>query len=186
MKSALLLLTLASAGCGGPYRLAQSGERVDQGLYTVDPQVPWNMSAGRSWQDWTVDGFPLHGMTFVNGLKDGQALYPRLERKENPPVFRSTMSPQDVGAFFAASLELMGMRKLKRSEPAPQPFGSLPGFRMESEYVDQGDLEVRDVAVWTVHEGRLYLIHYWGAKEYYFEKYQNTAEAVIASIRPAR
>jgi hypothetical protein len=122
-------------------------------------------------------------VSFVNGLKDGEALYPRLQRKENSPVFRSSMAPEDVAIFMASTLEAMGAKNLKKSEPRPQPFGSLIGSRVEIDYADGGDLEERALFVWVVHGQRLYLIHYRGAKEHYYAKYLDVVEKLIASIR---
>jgi len=182
-----LILGLLTAGCGGPYRLSAPGEPVDLGLYTVDPQIRWNMWSNRIWQFWSVDGFVLHELSFVNGLQDGQALFPRLQRRENPPLFRSTMSPQEVAEFIKASLEMThGAKNFKKSEPKPQPFGSLQGYRIDIDYADPSDLHEQALVVWVIHGQRLYLIDYRGAKEYYFAKYRDVVEKIIASIRLSR
>jgi hypothetical protein len=181
-----LVLGILLSGCGGPYRRSERAERVEMGLYTVDPQVPWNMSTNKIWQSWTLDGFVLDELSFVNGLKDGQALYPRLQRRENPPVFRSSMQAEDVAIFWTSSLELMGAKRLKRSEPKPQALGSLAGHRIEVEYVDSEDLEYLGIVAWVVHDQRLYLIDYRATKEYYFAKHKDMVERLIASIRPSR
>jgi hypothetical protein len=183
-RIALVAGMLLTAGCGGPYRLSQPGERVDLGVYSVDPQSRWNISANRIWQEWTIDGFVLEEVSFVNGLPDGQALYPRLQRRENAPQFRSSMSPPQVAEFLKSSLELlMGARKFKMSEPKPQPFGSREGTRIDIEFANTADLDQRGLIVWTIHGGRLYLIFYRAAKEYYFPKYRDVVERLIASIR---
>jgi hypothetical protein len=183
-RIALVVGTLLAAGCGGPYRLAAPAERVDLGVYTVEPQLPWSMSSGRTWQAWTVDGFALHEVSFVIGLKDEQALYPRLQQREKAPLFRSSMSPPEVAEFIKSSLEmLLGAKKLKASEPKPQSFGSFQGFRLEIEFTDATELDVQGLVVWAVQGGRLYLIFHRAAKEYYFPKYRDAVERLVASIR---
>jgi len=186
VKRAVLVLALLTAGCAGPYRVSVPGERVDLGLYSVDPQIHWNMASNRIWQDWTVHGYAIHELSIVNGLKDGEALYPRLQRKENAPVFRSTMAPEDVAIFIDSTLEFMGAKQLKKSPPRPQPFGLLTGGRVEVEYLDGGELEVKDLFVWVIHSQRLHLIRYRGAKEHYYAKYLDVVEKLIASIRLSR
>jgi hypothetical protein len=182
----LLGLLLLSAGCGGPYRLSRPGERAELGLYTVDPQIPWNISSNRIWQSWTVDGFALHELLFVNGLKEGQALYPRLQQMKDPPTFRASMAPEDVAILFGSTIEFEGAKRVKRTEPKPQPFGSLAGHRIEVEYVDAAELEVQWLVAWVIHDHRLYAVSYRGAKEYYFPKYRNTVESILGSIRLSR
>ena len=184
MKRALFFFGLLIAlGCGGPYRRSAPGERVEMGVYTVEPQIAWSITTNKIWQGWTVDGYALHELSFVNGLKDGQPLYPRLQQRENAPQFRSGMFPEDMALFIRSTLEFTGAKRIKSSEPKPQPFGSRPGHRLEVEYANAEDLDVQNLFVWTIQDQRLYLIHYRAAKEHYFAKYLEAVEKIIASIR---
>jgi hypothetical protein len=182
MKKTIAILILLVAGCS-PWRICEPGQRVAQGgLYTVDPQVTWSGWVEGKNQDWTVDGWSLHQLNFVSALKEGRALWPPLERKKNPPLFRKDMTPHEVVEFVTASLALEGARAPKTSAFKPQAFGSLQGFRFDLEFSDSHDLEMQGLAVGVVHEDRLYLILYRAAKEHYFPKYRESIEKLIASI----
>lgn len=181
MKKASAILLLALAGCGG-WRVYEPGQRVTEGFYTVDPQIPWSAWSWGKGQDWTVDGWSLHELRFVNGVKDGRVLWPALEQKQNPPIFRKDMTPHEIAELVMASMALQGARQPKTSTLKPQPFGTLTGFRFEFDYADSHDLEMQALAAGVIHEDRLYLILYRGAKEYFFARYRDSVEKIIQSI----
>jgi hypothetical protein len=184
MKAATLLLLLLLGGCS-PWRVSEPGTRVDLGLYSVDPQIVWNMTSFDRGEGWTVDGWTLHSLSFIKGLKDGQVLWASLQDTPNAPVFNKDMTPHEIAEFIAGSLSLQGAKKVKTAGLKPQAFGKLSGFRFDLEYADESDLEVQGLVTGVVHDGRLHLILYRGAKEYYFPKYREPVEKMIASIRLA-
>lgn len=182
LRLAVAVLLLAAAGCGN-WRVYEAGRRVDMGLYTVDPQITWSVWLWGKGQDWTVDGWALHELRFINGVKDGRALWPAMEERENPPLFKKDMTPHEIAELVAATMGKTGAQKIKTAGLKPQPFGRLTGFRFELEYADRRDLEMQLLAVGVVHEERLQLILFWGAKEHYFPKYREPVEKLIASIQ---
>jgi hypothetical protein len=182
MKRAAALLVLVLAGCS-PWRLSEPGKRVDLGFYSVDPQIVWNITPRGAGEDWTVDGWALHSVTILKGVKDGNTLWPKLADAKNPPVFSKEMTPHEIAELLAGSLTLLGARKPRITALRPQAFGTLSGFRFDLEYADQSDLEIQGLAAGIVHEERLHLILYRGVKEYYFPKYRDPVERMIASIQ---
>lgn len=182
MNGASAVLLLLTAGCGG-WRVYEPGRRVDMGLYTIDPQISWSAWSWGKGQDWTVDGWAVHELRFMNGVKDGRALWPAMEEKENPPLFKKDMTPHEIAELVAATMSKTGAQKVRTTGLKPQAFGRLTGFRFELEYADRRDLEMQALATGVVHEERLYLILYWGAMEHYFPKYRDPVEKMIASIQ---
>ncbi|HVR85525.1 MAG TPA: hypothetical protein VMU54_14505, partial [Planctomycetota bacterium] len=97
--------------------------------------------------------------------------------------FTKDMTPHEIAEFVASSLALEGAKKVKTTALRPQAFGTLTGFRFDLEYADDSDLEIQGLAVGIVREERLHLIFYRGAKEYYFPKYHEAVERLVASIK---
>ena len=182
MKHALVPLILALAGCGG-WRVYDGGRRVDMGLYSVDPQIRWSGWKESRHQDWTIDGWAIHEVRFVNGVKDGRALWPWVEEKPNPPLFHKDMTPHEVAEMVTATLAVNGGQKIRVSGLKPQAWGKLTGFRFDLDYLDRNDLEMQGLATGLVQEERLYLILHLGAKEHFFPKYRDPVERMIASIQ---
>lgn len=182
MKRSSLILFALLAGCS-PWRISEPGKRVELGFYNVDPQIVWSMFRWGKGEDWTVDGWALHSVTVLKGVKDGKPLWPGLADEKNPPLFAKEMTPHEIAELLAASLSLLGAKKPKVTALRPQPFGSLAGFRFDFEYADAYDLEIQGLAAGIVHEDRLHLILYRGAKEYFFPKYREPVEKMIASIQ---
>lgn len=182
-RLAAAVLALALAGCGGGFRLVRPGKAVSLGYYSVDPQISWTVSANRKWQAWTVDGYYLHRISFSSGLREGDVLFGRLEGEAGAPTFKAGLTPHEIMEFVAASYAALGYKQVKTAGLKPHPFGRLEGFRFELESFDRFDLEVRALVVGAVEDHKLYAICYDGASEYYFPKYRETVERLIASIQ---
>ena len=64
----------------------------------------------------------------------------------------------------------------------PFKFGSHPGFRFELSFLLEEGLEYEGFVVGAIKADKLCLICYSGTREYYYPKYKETAEQIIASI----
>jgi hypothetical protein len=65
----------------------------------------------------------------------------------------------------------------------PFKFGSQPGFRFELTFLSEEGLEYDGFVVGAIKDEKLYLICYAGTREYYYPKYKDAAEQIIASIQ---
>ena len=64
----------------------------------------------------------------------------------------------------------------------PFKFGNHPGFRFELSFLSQEGLEYEGFVVGTIKDDKLYLICYTGTRQYYYPKYKESVEQIIASI----
>ncbi len=168
-------------------------QTIDDQLGTVNPQNPWNRVARGKIEVWTIDGPTLQAVRFYKGLQDGEKLLPIRTNAKQMPVYRPNMRANEIMEFFIDSLiaaERLGWREanLTASHIAAEnlrPFdlNGLSGFRFEIRFAASNGLEYDGFVVGTLIEEKLYLISYSGTRQYYYPKYKQAAENLIASIR---
>lgn len=166
------------------------------GGYSVEPQTAWNRSIQGKIEIWTIDGPALAAVHFFNGIGDGQNLFPfygKSTRKAKLPKFNKNMTANEVQEFIVDSMMAPYQRGLvgpnmigtgvQTAHLRPFKFGSNPGFRFELSFLSEEGLEYEGFVVGTIKADKLYLICYSGTREYYYPKYKETAEQIIASIQ---
>ena len=175
--------------------LVEPTKRDMGGSYTVEPQIAWNRSTQGKLEIWTVDGPLLSAIHFFNGIDDGMFLfqfYGPASDKEKLPRFNKNMTASEVQEFVVDSMmapysrRLIGPNMIGTGVQAmhlkPWKFGSHPGFRFDIAFLSEEGLEYEGFAVGTIRDNKLFLICYSGTREYYYPKYRETAEQIIASI----
>ena len=201
-----LCAAVASLTACSHYTLVQSQRRAVGELYTVEPQRTWSRSKEGKVEVWTVDGPLLQAVRFINGLEDGQTLIDIGGKDPKMPRFRAHMTASEVQEFFVGSVKSIaggtdtaliargwvpssGVRAaninastLEATNLRPAKFGELSGFRFDINFLSREGLERTGIVIGTVHQEKLYLIVYTGAREYYFPRYQEDVEQIIASI----
>jgi hypothetical protein len=168
-----------------------AGERVViEGSLAVRPTRTWSkvsdLIPDSKATVWTMDGINLDKLHFVAGLRDDEPINGDRPGRAPEPRFHSSMSATDVMELFASSVARQGGSRamVKTWGLRPEKFAGTSGFRFDFTLVDQADeVERRGLAVGAVHEGRLFLIFYHGAKIHYFAKNVDEVEAVIRSAR---
>ena len=177
------------------YTLVEPAKRDMGGGYSVEPQIVWNRSAQGKIEIWTIDGPALAAVHFFNGIGDGQNLFPfygKSTRKAKLPKFNKNMTASEVQEFIVDSMlapyrrSLVGPNMIGTGVQTfhlrPYKFGSHPGFRFELSFLSEEGLEYEGFVVGAIKADKLYLICYSGTREYYYPKYKETAEQIIASI----
>ena len=177
------------------YTLVEPAKRDMGGGYSVEPQIVWNRSAQGKIEIWTIDGPALAAVHFFNGIGDGQNLFPfygKSTRKAKLPKFNKNMTASEVQEFIVDSMMAPYRRSLvgpnmigtgvQTFHLRPFKFGSHPGFRFELSFLAEEGLEYEGFVVGAIKAEKLYLICYSGTREYYYPKYKETAEQIIASI----
>ena len=184
-----VVMALALAACA-PFSLVPANERITLGNgLSVQPGEAWSALTTTNEPNlriWTMDGPLLNTMAFVPGVENGGSILKSQPGKEPMPVFRSGMGPSEVAELFEATIakSIQGGSIVKTSGLRPAPFGDKQGFRFDFTLVNQADeVERKGVAAGTVHNGRLYLIYFHGARMHYFPKRAQEVERVIASAR---
>jgi hypothetical protein len=176
-------------------RVEPAKKDMGGGHYSVEPQISWNRATRGKVEIWTIDGPALEAVHFFSGIGDGENLFPyygKTSRKAKWPKFKKDMTANEVQEFVVDSMSapyhrtLVGPNMIGNNVQAfnlrPFKFGSRPGFRFELSFLSREGLEYEGFVVGTVKDDRLYLICYSGTREYYFLKYKETAEKIIASI----
>ncbi len=192
----LLAMVLLLSACAHYTRVEPAKRDMAGGSYHVEPQITWNRATQGKVEIWTVDGPALAAVHFFNGIADGENLYPyygKAIRKAKLPKFQDDMTANEVQEFVVDSMmapypqSLVGPNMIGTNVQSfnlrPFTFGSQNGFRFQLTFLSKQGLEYEGFAVGTAKDQRLYLICYSGAREYYYPKYKNTAEQIIASIQ---
>jgi hypothetical protein len=168
------------------------GERtVISGALSVQPPKDWSEVStfslyGAHVVVWTKDGEALDKLCFVAGLENNASIHADRPGKTPEPKFRANMTPTEVMELFEAAysrptstpviFRTSGLRLAK--------FAGLDGFRFDFSFVDQADeVERKGIATGAVHNGKLYLVFYHGARIHYFAKNLPEVEAIIGSAK---
>lgn len=207
MRNYLVLLAVLFwfTGCASYSLIGQERRAVGE-LYSVDPQIAWSMTKEEQIEIWTVDGPVLEAVRFINGLQDGDPLFPTSGDKEKVPHFRAHMTPTEIAEFLVASIKTsaqglqtgnvvksaahasqvraanINAASIQVTDLRPARFGTLQGFRFDLNFLSREGLKRQGMVVGALHAKKLYLIVYTGAKQYYYPKYKAVVERLIASI----
>lgn len=178
---AVLLAILLIAGCTY-YSLVPAGKSEIGGAYTVSSTIEWSKLSQGHTDFWTVDGVGLQQVRFINGLTDGDKLFP-VEKTGKMPEYKGEMSFLEVKEFVETSAAVAGATMVKTENFRPFKFGSLDGFRAEFSYNTEEGLFHDGFIVGTKKDKKLYLIMYDGARLHYFPKHRADAENIVRSIQ---
>lgn len=192
-RGALLLPIIFLLSACAYYQLVEPVKRDIGSRYRVEPQISWSMAIQGQIEIWTVDGPALEAIQFFNGIAEGQTLFPAYgKQKEKLPKFKKDMTPNDVMEFVVDSIMAPGFQSpvgpnmkgtgARTIHLRPFKFGNHPGFRFELSFLSQEGLEYEGIVVGTIKDDKLYLICYTGTRQYYYPKYKEFVEQIIASI----
>ncbi|MET0658555.1 MAG: hypothetical protein ABW110_10425 [Steroidobacteraceae bacterium] len=179
MNRSIALLAVAAllAGCAGGYTLVKpSPVAVAQGTIKVAPSTAWN-KAPRSPLDipqeenWTQNGPLLDSITFIGGLKDGQAIAKqRTKDDQKVPVFRSDMTPQDLTSMVESFYRIKaGTSVFETVRLSPSIFLGQTAIEYDFKYVTANEVKRKGRAVIAVIDGKLYFMSLDAAALHYFD-----------------
>ncbi len=175
------------------YKLVETGKpQLLAQAFEVEPQINWSKTAYKKIEKWTVDGPALEAITFYKGYVDGESLYTIHNAQKNLPVYRNSMTPNEIMEFFVDSLIAVdragyewanfSASKATTSGLRPFKFAEQRGFRFDLEFSSANGLKYKGFVIGSVIEEKLYLICYSGEKQHYYPKYKAAAEKVVASL----
>ena len=169
-------------GCSS-FSLVEAG-RVNIGaLYSVEPQRSWSRVVENGIELWTIDGPLLEAVRFIRDIDDGYPLVYTLHERDLPE-FQANMTPSDVQELVVDTLAAFGAGRVEADGLRPGGFGSRPGFRFELTFVEESGLEVSGLVAGMIHDERLHLIVYTGARTHYFDQHRERVERLIESVGP--
>lgn len=151
------------------------------GVYTLDPQIRWTERTQDRFQIWTVNGWFLDQVRFVNGLVSGQTML-KPSGGRSYPAYSSSMTPGAVAEFVVDTLSAVGFLDVEGKNLRPVPFGSRQGYRFDLTLKSVKSLNMKGLVKGTVIDGELYLIIFIAAEQHYFPAYRHHVEAMFQSI----
>lgn len=191
-----ILLAATLSGCVH-YAVVEPKRTTVQNVLAVEPQLAWNKanatatpnapesSQGLAAEVWTIDGSALHAISFYTGVADGQALGRlRPGSEEKLPVFRSSMTPNEVMELFEATITRISASTLiKTRNLRAAKLGGQDGFRFELSYTLKDEVERDALVTGTIRNNKLVMIFYQGTKLYHYGRYLPQVEQLIDSAQ---
>jgi hypothetical protein len=195
MKLQTLLVALSLlmlGGCAVPFTAVQPGP-VAVADMEITPQSTWNQAsstmspfARKDAQVWTHDGMLLNRLLIIPAVPEGEPIFRVPSETAALPVFRADMLPNEVEEMVESSMVKLlgeGESAVETSNLRPTKFGDRRAFMFDFVGKLTDGPDYKGVVGAAVVEDRLYLIVYFGADPYYFEKHRDEAEAIIRSAR---
>ncbi|MBW0145253.1 hypothetical protein [Sphingomicrobium clamense] len=180
-------------GFGGGYWLAEASQerKVGDGGMYVTPPRDWNrasrsiITSVREVEDWTLNGPYLDGISFVSGLKEGEALVDqRRKATRQVPEFKADMLAPEVASMIESFFRSRaGAIEFVDIELKPRQFMGYPGFQYDYDHLDGDEVWRRGRVVGAVIGDRLYFIMLDAARSHYFDAALPDFEAIVESAR---
>ncbi|MCC7461383.1 MAG: hypothetical protein IT480_02855 [Gammaproteobacteria bacterium] len=185
-----VIATALLTGCASTgYTLVAPGSvTVSKRALKVRPSIAWNRAPGSAGaiaqeETWTQNGPVLDSITFIAGLKDGQAIVRQRARDDRQvPVFRATMSPQDLVSMLESYYRIRGGATVFETVAVqPATLAGQPAVQLDFRYLGGDDVRRRGRAVLAVIAGRLYLMSLEGTALHYFDAALPEFASLVAS-----
>ena len=184
-------LALAVAGCTTVSHVRPGERAVINGSLAVQPTKDWSQVStfslyGAQVVVWTMDGPELDKLCFVAGLENNASIHADRPGRTPEPKFRANMTPTEVMELFEAAYArpIPTPVIFRTGALRPAKFAGLDGFRFDFSFTDQADeVERQGFATGAIHQGKLYLVFYHGARIHYFAKNLPEVEAIIRTAR---
>ncbi|WP_282604825.1 hypothetical protein [Pelagibius sp. Alg239-R121] len=151
--------------------------------YQVTPVDSWQKYSSTADVDflvhWTSGRSHSANFALFHDLSEGDALF----RYTDPdfPLFRADMTPEEVATLLRETMKLRGMLSIETENVRPAKFGSLPGFKFDTNYVRSNSTLGRGSVLGTIINGRLQLIYFTSGVES-FDEYVDDAEFMMESV----
>ncbi len=186
--NAIVLLVLLGA-CAPRYALVPPGSvTVAKKSLRVHPGIAWNrIPKGKhdvAWEEnWTQNGVSLDTLGFIGGLPDGRAIVrQRRKAEQKVPVFRATMSPEDLVAMIESFYRIRaGAVTFETRAVVPVRFLGRAGLQMDFAYLGADELRRRGRTVLAVVDGNFYCVSLDAAALHYFEAALPEFDAIARS-----
>ena len=186
-----LVATIFISACVA-YSAVKPGE-VEVGSLHLDPSMTWNAApnvsarfTNRQTQVWTRDGLLLNRIIIVPGIADGDPIFRQTDKGQALPVFQADMLANEIEELVESSIVKMfveGQASVRTEHLRPNRFGEQRGFMFDMIVTVSDGPDYRGVTGAFIHEKQLYLLMYFGAEPYYYDKHREEAESLIKSAR---
>lgn len=172
---------------------AVSPGAVQVGELQLDPSMTWNAApnlnsayTNRDTQIWTQDGLLLNRIIIVPGIDDGETIFRQFDSSQALPAFEADMLAHEIEELVESSIVKSfgeGQVSVQTENLRPNRFGASKGFMFDMLIAVSDGPNYRGLIGAFVDSDRLYLLMYFGAEPYYFDKRREEAESLIKSAR---
>lgn len=191
-RTVLLLLLLPLGGCIVPYSLVGAGN-VSVGGLQLSPTQSWNLAPAatspgsrKDAQVWTQDGLLLDRLMIIPGVPNGEGIVAQVRDDDAIPVFRANMLPNEIEELAESSIVKQfgeGSASVETSNLRPHRFGEHRGILFNMAVSVSGGPDYGGLAGSFIVDDRLYMLMFFGAQPYYYDKHLADAEAIITGAR---
>src|SRR5690606_22735970 len=177
-------------GCVPSYSLVKPAPtKVAANSLQVQPTRAWNRAPPsaaeiKQKESWTQNGLMLDSISFIGGLKDGQAIAKQHKKADQKvPVFRASMLPQDLVSMVESYYRILGVSVFETLSVTPIRFIGENGVQFDYEFVGADEVRRRGRAVMAISQGKLYLMNLNAAAVHYFDAALPEFERMVASAQ---
>lgn len=170
----VLLICLLLSACATAQR-APERFNVDD-AFVVEFASPWidisrlARTPHRSVHLFTVHAPTLERLYLVGDMPAGESIVPAPSRRQRPVVYRADLSRSELVEFVSANLTALGFVRIETSHVRPALLGGANGVRFDARMQTPDGLNVSAMALAAQSEGRLRLILFIAADEFYFPR----------------
>jgi hypothetical protein len=174
----LIALALVLSGCASGYALVKpEAVSVAAGSMKVKPGVAWNKVPRGSFnilkeESWTQNGVLLDSVTFIGGVSDGEAIAKQRPKDDRQvPVFRSSMTPQDLVSMIESYYRIRGQISVfETTGVKPAQFLGQQGIQFDFNFVGNDDVKRRGRSLLAIVDGKFYFMVFEGTSLHYFDE----------------
>ncbi len=192
-RSLLGIAFISLGGCvATTYTMVAPGTVTVEALQ-VTPGEAWNQvppmlspSSRRTTRVWTRDGLLLDRLVIVPGVPDGEPIVESDRKDAALPVFRAGMLPNEIEELTESSIFKLfgeGGVSVNTSSLRPHRFGEHRGILFNVEVAVSDGPDYKGLVGSFIVDEKLYMMMYFGAEPYYYDKHLAEAEAIITSAR---
>ncbi len=185
-------LLLLLGGCIPAYSLVTAGPVSVSGLQ-VNPGQAWNLAPAimgpanrKETQVWTQDGLLLDRLIIIPGVPDGEGIVTSVQKDAAVPLFRAGMLPNEIEELAESSIVKQfgeGGVAVETSSLRPHRFGEHRGILFNMDVTVSDGPDYSGLAGSFIVDDRLYMMMFFGAQPYYYEKHIAEAETIIMGAR---
>ena len=187
-RTLFALIPLFLAGCVPTYTLKKAGPTtVAHKAFAVQPSNAWNVlpadMSRTQWEEvWTRNGPLLETIAFLGGLPEGKAVVVQNKRaKQQVPLFRANMSPEDLVSMVEASYRTRGVTVFNVDAVDPVNFLAGPGIRVRFNYAPNDGITKKGDCVLRVINKKLYVMKLEGVSSHYFDAAEAEFDLMITN-----
>lgn len=153
----------------------------------VQPITAWNRSRRSTLpqaEPWTRNGLTLDSISFIGGLRDGEAIIEAQPADAAPaPVFHEAMTQQDLVSMIESLYRIRDATSFSIAGSAPVTFLGQSGVQPDCEFVLDDELKRRGHIVIAVADSSLYMISLNATAIHYFDAALPEFDAIARSAR---